>query len=108
MDDPVVAYYGMVKFLPIMLGKMCQQSLLEWMDDGQIATSQHGWMDGRMGGWMDKWMDFLMDDSVVAFYGMVEFLPIMLGKVSDELVRVSLTTTQPIVMGTGETNHSMI
>jgi len=25
-------------------------------------------------------MDFLMDDSVVAFYGMVKFLPIMLGK----------------------------
>jgi hypothetical protein len=35
MDDPVVAYYGIVKFLPIMLGKMSQLSLLEWMDDGQ-------------------------------------------------------------------------
>ncbi len=53
-------------------------------------------------------MDFLMDDSVVAFYGMVKFLPIMLGKVSDELVRVSLTTMHPTVMGTGETDHSMI
>jgi len=40
---------GMVKFLPIMLGKMCQLRLLEWMDDGQIAASQHGWIDG----WMD-------------------------------------------------------
>jgi hypothetical protein len=35
MDDPVVTYYGIVKFLPIMLGKMSQLSLLEWMDDGQ-------------------------------------------------------------------------
>jgi hypothetical protein len=44
---------GMVKFLPIMLGKMCQLSLLEWMDYGQIAASQHGWMDGWVDGWMD-------------------------------------------------------
>jgi hypothetical protein len=34
---------------------------------------------------MDGWMDFSMDDSVVAFCGMVKLLPIMLGKVSDEL-----------------------
>jgi hypothetical protein len=61
-----------------------------------------------MDGWVDGWMDFLMDDSVVAFYGMVKLLPIMLGKVCDELVRVSLTTMQPTVMGTGETDHSMI
>jgi len=37
MDDPVGAYYGMVKFLAIMLGKMCQLSLLEWMNE---------WMNG--------------------------------------------------------------
>jgi hypothetical protein len=49
-----------------------------------------------------------MDDPVVAYYGMVKFLPIMLGKVSDELVRVSLTTMHPTVMGTSETDHSMI
>ncbi len=61
MDDPVVAYYGMVKFLPIVLGKMCQLSLLEWMDDGQIAASQHGWMDGRMDGWVDGWLGGWMD-----------------------------------------------
>ncbi len=57
---------------------------------------------------MDGWMDFSMDDSVVAFYGMVKLLPIMLGNVSDELVRVSLTTMHPSVTGTGETNHSVI